>query len=227
MSLFPPLYAVLDNELLDGRPVACAKALSAAGVELIQYRAKRLASREYLRTCSALAETLASRNARFIVNDRPDIAAMAGAGGVHVGQQDLTPEDARRICGSGRWVGVSTHNLEQFRAAAKTSADYIAIGPIFATSTKEKPDPVVGTALIREARKLTRKPIVAIGGITLSRAAEVYAAGADSVAVVRDLIAAGDPATRAKEFLAIAAEVRENSRGNSVFNSRTGAGKNG
>lgn len=224
--MFPPLYAVLDNDLLNGAPIGCAKALAAAGVELIQYRAKRLPARDYLRTCSALAETLANRNARFIVNDRADIAAMAGAGGVHVGQEDLPPEDARRICGSGRWVGVSTHNLEQFRAAAKTSADYIAIGPIFTTSTKEKPDPVVGTSLIREARKLTRKPIVAIGGITLARAGEVYAAGADSIAVIRGLIAAGDPGARAKEFLAIAAEVRENSRGTSGTISGAGTNKN-
>ncbi|MGH9864652.1 MAG: thiamine phosphate synthase, partial [Candidatus Acidiferrales bacterium] len=125
---------------------------------------------------------------------------------------DLPPEDARRICGLGRWVGVSTHTREQVRVAEKTSADYVAVGPIFSTSTKEKPDAVVGTSFIREARKLTSKPIVAIGGITRERAAEVYEAGADSIAVIRDLLETRDPAARAKEFLVIANRFRRNSQ---------------
>lgn len=210
--MFPPLYAVLDEDLLSTPASKCAQELISAGVELIQYRAKHSSSREYFATCSNLAEALATHNARFIVNDRPDIAAMTGAGGVHVGQEDLPPDDARRICGSGRWVGVSTHTLEQVRAAAKTSADYIAVGPIFSTSTKEKPDAVVGTSFIREARKLTQKPIVAIGGITRERAAEVYEAGADSIAVIRDLLETRDLAGRAGEFLAIAMRSQSNSR---------------
>ncbi|MGB7025540.1 MAG: thiamine phosphate synthase [Candidatus Acidiferrales bacterium] len=210
--MFPPVYAVLDEDLLSMPAPQYAQELISAGVDLIQYRAKHLPARKYLEVCSNLAETLANRDARFIVNDRPDIAAMIGAGGVHVGQEDLPPEEARRICGSGRWVGVSTHNLQQVRAAAKTSADYIAVGPIFSTSTKEKPDAVVGTSFIREARKLTQKPIVAIGGITRERAAEVYEAGADSIAVIRDLLATRDPAERAREFLAIAKRSQENSQ---------------
>ena len=210
--MFPPLYAVLDEYLLNVPAQKCARELISAGVELIQYRAKHSSSREYFVACSKLAETLATRNARFIVNDRPDIAAMIGAGGVHVGQEDLPPDDARRICGSSLWVGVSTHTLEQVRAAAKTCADYIAVGPIFSTSTKEKPDAVVGTSFIREARKLTQKPIVAIGGITRERAAEVYEAGADSIAVIRDLLETRDLAERAREFLAIAKRSQENSR---------------
>jgi thiamine-phosphate pyrophosphorylase len=140
---------------------------------------------------------------RFIVNDRPDIAAMIGADGVHVGQEDLPPEEARRICGASRWVGVSTHNLEQLREANLTSVDYIAVGPIFPTGTKENPDPVVGIEFLRAARQLTRKPLVAIGGITIESAADVFGAGADSVAIIRDLLAAPDPASRAKEYLAI------------------------
>ncbi|MGB6484948.1 MAG: thiamine phosphate synthase [Candidatus Acidiferrales bacterium] len=204
--MFPPLYAVLDQHLMKTPVVKCAKDLVAVGVELIQYRAKDLPPRAYFATCSSLAEALATAKARLIINDRPDIAAMVGAGGVHVGQDDLAPGDARKICGSGRWVGVSTHNLEQVRAAVNAPVDYIAVGPIFPTSTKKKPDPVVGTSLIREARKLTQKPIVAIGGITLERVADVYAAGANSVAVIRDLLEARDPAARAREFLAVAAQ---------------------
>jgi len=217
--LFPPLYAVLDKDLLSMPASKCAQELISAGVELIQYRAKHSSSRDYFGICANLADLLASCNTRFIVNDRPDIAAMTGAGGVHVGQEDLPPEDARRICDSGRWVGVSTHTLEQVRAAGKTSADYIAVGPIFSTSTKEKPDAVVGTSFIREARKLTQKPIVAIGGITRERAAEVYEAGADSIAVIRDLLETRHLAERAREFLAIA----KRSQGNSQRSSRTEA----
>ena len=157
---------------------------------------------------------LREQSVRFVVNDRPDIACLAGCEGVHVGQEDLPVDDARAICSDAVsqradtsekfWVGVSTHTLQQVREADATSADYIAIGPIFATTTKERPDDIVGTDFIRQARKLTSKPLVAIGGITVSEAAEVFRAGADCIAVARDLICASDPAVRASEFLAIA-----------------------
>jgi thiamine-phosphate pyrophosphorylase len=117
-------------------------------------------------------------------------------------------EQARRICKHPLWVGVSTHNLEQLREATRTSADYIAVGPIFPTATKENPDPVVGIDFLRAARQLTQKPLVAIGGITVDSAADVFRAGADSVAVIRDLVSAGDPAGRAREYLAVAERVR-------------------
>ncbi len=157
-----------------------------------------------MRSREPLAEQFAGTGVRFIVNDRPDIAAMIGAGGVHVGQEDLPVEAARAICGSGCWVGVSTHNLAQLREADRTSADYIAVGPIFPTATKENPDPVVGIDFLRLARQETRKPLVAIGGITIESAAEVFRAGADSVAVIRDLLEAPSPSGRAREYLAIA-----------------------
>ena len=137
---------------------------------------------------------LVPKGVQFIVNDRADLAAMVGASGVHVGQDDLPVEDARKICPAPCWVGVSTHNVNQLREAALTSADYIAVGPIFPTVTKENPDPVVGLELLREARKLTAKPLVAIGGVTVGNAAAVYLAGADSVAVIGDLALARDPA---------------------------------
>jgi thiamine-phosphate pyrophosphorylase len=208
-SVFPPVYAILDKDLLQGPVEEYAEALASAGIELLQYRAKRQTTKDYFEASASLQKRLLGRNVRLIVNDRPDVAAMAGAGGVHVGQEDLPPDDARRVCGSQLWVGVSTHNLDQLRAAERTSADYIAFGPIFATSTKENPDPIVGLELLRRARELTQKPIVAIGGITLECAAEVYAAGADSVAVIRDLAAAPDPAARAREFLAAAKRERK------------------
>lgn len=206
--MFPPLYAILDQELLRAPAAWCAQELVAAGVALVQYRAKELEPRAYFANCASLAQALDSAKARLIINDRPDIASMVRAGGVHVGQDDLAPGEARRICGGDRWVGVSTHNLEQVRAAAEAPVDYIAVGPIFPTSSKKKPDRVVGTSLIREACRLTEKPIVAIGGITLERAPEVYAAGASSVAVIRDLLGASDPAARARDFLALAPDRR-------------------
>ena len=170
-------------------------------MRLLQYRAKNQTAREMLGVASELAAIANREGAAFFVNDRPDVAYLAGAGGVHVGQDDLSVEQARLLMGKDRWVGVSTHNREQFERAAASSADYIAIGPVFATSSKANPDPVVGTELIRELRPLTRKPIVAIGGIRLEQAAEVIAAGADSVAVISDILCAADPARRARQFL--------------------------
>lgn len=212
--MFPPLYVILDHGLIWTSPEDCAKSLMSSGVELFQYRAKHASGRECFETCVRLVSLLSASQARLIVNDRSDIAALVGARGVHVGQNDLMPDDARRICGSALWVGVSTHTLDQICAANLSSADYIAVGPIFATSTKLNPDAVVGLSFISEARRLTRKPIVAIGGITLARAAEVYAAGADSLAVVSDILSASVPAARAREFLDVAADCmqKRNSR---------------
>jgi thiamine-phosphate pyrophosphorylase len=202
--VFPRLYAILDASLLTASALTMAETLAGSGVELIQYRDKNATSRTLYEISSQLSAQLSPRGVRFIVNDRPDIALLSGAGGVHVGQEDLSVEDARAICGLDRWVGVSTHTLEQVAAADRTPADYIAFGPIFPTSTKQNPDAVVGTELLRRARRMTRKPLVAIGGITLQRAAEVYAAGADSLAIARDLICAANPGERAREFLAVA-----------------------
>jgi thiamine-phosphate pyrophosphorylase len=206
--LFPALYAILDPSLISTPLVPFAENLAAGGVQLMQLRDKNGTSANVFVASRELSAALTAKGVRFIVNDRPDIAMLIGASGVHVGQDDLPPEDARRIVGPSRWVGVSTHNTGQFREAIATSADYVAVGPIFATSTKENPGPVVGLDLLREARKLTSKPLVAIGGITLERAADVFHAGADSIAVIRDLLCADDPPRRAQEFLAIAHRIR-------------------
>ncbi|HLW98269.1 MAG TPA: thiamine phosphate synthase [Candidatus Acidoferrales bacterium] len=210
---FPSVYAILTADLVTGDESAIARTLANAGVGLIQYRDKAASSRTLFEKSARIAHALAGSDVRFIVNDRPDIACLAGAGGTHVGQEDLAVEDARAVCGeaasagtgaSSFWVGVSTHTLDQVGEVAKTSADYIAVGPIFPTSTK-KSDLVVGSDFIRRARKLTSKPLVAIGGITVARALEVFRAGANCVAVASDLIAAADPAARAREYLGIAA----------------------
>jgi thiamine-phosphate pyrophosphorylase len=137
----------------------------------------------------------------FIVNDRADVAFMAAASGVHVGQEDLGVQAARNVVGEQKLVGVSTHNLKQFQQAAATSADYIAVGPVFTTTTKANPDPEIGMDFIRRVRPLTEKPIVAIGGITLERAPEVIEAGADTVAVINDVLRAPDRAKRARQYI--------------------------
>jgi thiamine-phosphate pyrophosphorylase len=213
--VFPRLYAIIDPGLLTTSELVLAETLARSGVELIQYRNKTVPSRQFFEISRQLAVALAPRGVRFIVNDRPDIALLAGAGGVHVGQDDLGVEEARAICGSQKWIGISTHSLEQVVAADRTSADYIAVGPIFPTTTKENPDAVVGTELLRQARQITKKPLVAIGGITLERAAEVYRAGADSLAVIRDLICAASPGDRAHSYLDVAASVTPRPAGSS------------
>ena len=192
---------ILDAALLTVPEAECAEKLAAAGVRLLQYRNKRASARELFESSRELVSLLSPQEILFVVNDRADVAALAGANGVHVGQEDLGVEEARRVVGAGKVVGVSTHNLEQFRHAAASSADYIAVGPIFPTGTKPTPDPVVGTEFIRKVRPLTDKPIVAIGGITLERTPEIIESGADSMAVISDILRAPEPGRRARQYI--------------------------
>jgi thiamine-phosphate pyrophosphorylase len=166
----------------------------------LQYRNKSGNARGMLEQARALKKHL-DHSARLIMNDRADLCLAAGFEGVHVGQEDLSPESVRAIIGPERWLGVSTHNPDQLREADLTSADYVAIGPVFATSSKENPDPLVGLEGVRRARALTGKPLVAIGGITRANALSVIDAGADSVAVISDLIR--EPRKSAEEFFRI------------------------
>lgn len=199
--VLPRLYVILDAALISISEKDCARNLADAGVRLIQYRNKRASARQLFETSQELAEFLKPAGVQFIVNDRADVAALAGADGVHVGQDDLGVEQARKVVGAGKWVGISTHNTEQFQVAAKKSADYIAVGPIFATGSKENPDPVVSLEFVRQARAMTDKPVVAIGGITLETATSVLDAGADSVAVISDILRAENPGRRARQFI--------------------------
>jgi len=201
---FPRLYAIMDATLLRISELSTAALLADAGVGLIQYRDKKISSGRLLSLSRELIGLCRSRGARFVVNDRADVAAFAGAECLHLGQSDLDVEAARRLCGASCWVGISTHTLEQVREADQSSADYLAVGPVFGTTTKRQADPVVGVDFVRQARKLTKKPVVAIGGLTVERAEEVYRAGADSLAVARDLVGAPDIAARAREYLEIA-----------------------
>jgi thiamine-phosphate pyrophosphorylase len=203
----PRLYAIIDPERGGGRvPAAAARELLLAGVRLIQIRDKHASARQLYETCLELKEILRESGCSLIVNDRADVARAAHAEGVHLGQDDLPVEKARRVLAPHQWIGRSTHSLEQVVDADRTTADYIAFGPIFPTASKENPDPVVGLGGLREARLATRKPLVAIGGITLQNACEVLAAGADSVAVIGDLVSGPDIRARALEFLSALGE---------------------
>ncbi len=204
--ILPHLYPILDAELIAARSItlaAVASELRAAGVTLLQYRDKNGSPQEILRATAILREAISSSDCRLILNDRADLVVLANFDGVHVGQGDLTPEDARRVVGLDRIVGVSTHTDEQVRIADQSCADYIAIGPVFVTGTKLNPDPVVGIEGVRRARALTSKPLVAIGGITRANARSVIDAGADSVAVISALFAPTEsPQQVARDFRA-------------------------
>jgi thiamine-phosphate pyrophosphorylase len=182
-------------------PEALAQAFLDGGARLLQVRAKRLASGPLLELSRAIVARARLAGASVIVNDRADVARLAGAAGVHVGQDDLTPADARAVLGPDAIVGFSTHSLAQFERALREPVSYLAIGPVFGTSTKDTGYDAVGLALLEAAARLDpRCPIVAIGGVTLDNAASAWSAGASSVAVIGDLLAGGDPRARVASY---------------------------
>ena len=203
----PRFYPILDAGCFP-EPDALLKAaehLATAGARILQYRNKSGDAARMLIDARELRQRVlysqSGDSLTLIMNDRADLCLAADFEGVHVGQDDLPPESVRKTVGPNRWLGLSTHNAAQVLEADKSSADYIAIGPIFGTASKANPDPVVGLRGIREARNLTSKPLVAIGGITRANCIDVIEAGADSVAVISDLIL--DPGKSAEEFLRI------------------------
>ena len=202
MKSLPRLYAILDTSCFPDSQVffSAAEELVAGGVTLLQYRNKSANAREMLEQARELKRRLGG-SVKLIMNDRADICLAVGFDGVHVGQGDLSPQGARKVVGEKLWLGVSTHNAEQIMEADKTSADYLAIGPVFSTASKVNPDPVVGLDGVRKARALTRKPLVAIGGINRANCRSVIEAGADSVAVISDLMR--EPRKSAEDFFRI------------------------
>ena len=203
--MLPRLYAILDVRLCRDRgldPLAVLDAFLAGGATLIQLRDKSSPTATLLTRADAVVARAHAAGARIVINDRADIARLSGADGVHVGQDDLSVADVRAIVGADAIVGSSTHDEAQVEAAAATSATYLAVGPTYATATKDTGYSARGLELIALAAA-TAKPVVAIGGITLERAPEAIAAGAASVAVISDLLAAPDPAARVRSFLAI------------------------
>jgi len=202
MLTLPRLYAILDPSCFQSGEALfdAAQKWCEGGVSLLQYRNKSGSARETLEQARELRQRLGNK-VQLIMDDRADLAVAAGFDGVHVGQDDLSADAARKIIGKKLWLGVSTHNPEQITEADQTSADYLAIGPVFLTRSKENPDPVVGLEGVRIARKQTTKPLVAIGGITRRNCCAAIEAGADSVAVISDLVR--EPRKSAEEFLRI------------------------
>jgi thiamine-phosphate pyrophosphorylase len=202
---FPRFYPILDIDVAMARglePLAVLDAWLGAGVRLVQVRAKRAGGAQLLDLADRCVQRAAAAGARLIVNDRADVARLCGAAGVHLGQEDLPPAAARRILPVPAIVGWSTHNDEQLGAAAKMPIDYVAIGPVYGTQSKDRPDPVVGLDGVRRAAALAvGRPVVAIGGITLATAPAVLRAGATSVAVIGDAMQA-DASERARAVLA-------------------------
>lgn len=197
--VLPRIYPIVDVACFPERSqiFPFAEALVKAGCKLLQYRNKQGTAREMLSDARELRRRF-KRDITLIMNDRADLALAADFDGVHVGQDDLSVEAVRKIVGTKMIVGVSTHNPEQLRRADNTSADYVAIGPVYATSSKANPDPAIGVEGVRKARELTSKPLVAIGGITPAMASAVIAAGADSLALISSLLP--DPAKSLAQF---------------------------
>ena len=197
----PKIYPITDTLSSGLSHAEQIEQLAAGGASLVQLREKRASPREFYQAALEAMITARRLSVQIIINDRVDIAIAVKAHGVHLGQEDLPPDRARSLLGEARIIGFSTHSLEQALAADLAPVDYVAIGPIFQTSTKDRPDPAVGLETLSEVRLRISKPVVAIGGITLETASSVILAGADSVAVIADLLSARDIPERMRAFV--------------------------
>ena len=205
----PAFYPVLDTEILSLRGMnatEAAEAILEGGARILQFRNKAFFSRDVFETATRVAALCRQANALFVMNDRADVAMLLAAA-LHLGQDDLDPADARRIMSPSALIGLSTHNEAQLRSAEREPVDYLAIGPIFPTGSKQNPDPVVGVERLRAWRAISRRPLVAIGGIVRENAPGVLQAGADSVAIIGDLypdrLTKAALRSRAEEWLAV------------------------
>lgn len=205
MSLvLPRVYPITDRKLSGLSHAEQVKALIEGGATFIQLREKELPGRDFFEDAKNALDIVRSANAKLLINDRVDLAIALGADGVHLGQNDLPPEEARKLLGDKAIIGFSTHNQKQALDALSMPIDYLAIGPVFATSTKSDPDPVVGLEGIRLAKDIVaRLPLVAIGGITEQTLRDVFSAGADSAAMIGDLVGSSDIAGTLKRSLSL------------------------
>jgi len=197
----PKLYPITDVFISGLSHAEQIERLAAGGASLIQLREKHASPREFYQVALEAMIVAKRLGVQLVINDRVDIAIAVKADGVHLGQDDLPPGKVRMLLGEDRIIGSSTHTLDQALEADSAPVDYIAIGPVFPTSTKENPDAIVGAANIREIKSRISKPLVAIGGITLESARSVIDAGADSIAVISDLLATTDITERTRRFL--------------------------
>jgi thiamine-phosphate pyrophosphorylase len=208
-AVLSPLYVICDPHLCrqyGWQPADFAAACFEGGARLLQVRAKTLPGRDFLDLTTAIVRRAESTGALIIVNDRADIARLSSAGGVHVGQGDLSPAQVRAVVGDAAVVGLSTHTPDQLESALRQAVSYVAIGPVFGTGTKDTGFEPLGLDRVRSAARRTsavKRPLVAIGGVTLANAGDVIRAGAQSVAVISDLFAGNDPRTRVRQFLEV------------------------
>jgi thiamine-phosphate diphosphorylase len=203
MTRLPSHFHAMIDPAGGHEPVMLAETMLEAGARIMQLRLKDAPGRDFLAAARAIADLCRKRGATLIVNDRVDIAILAGADGVHLGQTDLPLDAARRIIGNDRTIGISTHNVEQARAAEDGGADYVGFGPMYAGGLRNN---AAGKGLdeLRAIRAAIRIPIVAIGGITEARVAETLAAGADAVAIITDVVQAPDLGAKVRSILALA-----------------------
>jgi thiamine-phosphate diphosphorylase len=204
MILPSPVYFIVDPLDTGRDPVDLARAMLAGGARFVQLRLKGVASGALTTTAARIRELTASAGARFVVNDRIDVALAVGADGVHLGQDDVPIAVAREMLGPSRWIGFSTHSEAQLEAASGCGADYLSLGPIFATTSKSPMDPVIGTARLRDVRGRIAEPLVAIGGITIATVREILDAGADAVSVIAAVVRAPDVTRATAELLELA-----------------------
>jgi thiamine-phosphate pyrophosphorylase len=202
----PPLYPIIDLGGCDRPLETIVSQLAEGGATLVQLRAKKHSSLEFYNQAVKLVRIANPLGLRVIINDRTDIAWMAEADGVHLGQEDLPVNAARQLIGPGKIIGFSTNTLAQARIAQESNCDYVAIGPVFPTQSKDDADPVVDRKQLTEIRRVVQKPLVAIGGITVENAKELFELGIDSVAVIRDLMTAEDLARRVRKYCEVAAQ---------------------
>ena len=189
----PSIYPITDTAISGLSIPEQVRRFIAGGATFIQIRDKQASSREFFEAAAAAMAIAREHDVRVVINDRVDIAMMVSADGVHLGQEDLSPPHARQLLGERAIIGYSTHTLQQAKEAAAMPVDYIAFGPVFPTSTKDRPDPVVGLEMLRQVKELIGdRPLVAIGGITLKTVRSVLTAGADSAAIISDVLCDAD-----------------------------------
>jgi thiamine-phosphate pyrophosphorylase len=199
-------YFITDTGLSREGNLSDVKNAVDAGVRIVQYRAKEVATRTMLAEAAELKNLC--RSAIFLVNDRVDVALAVGADGVHLGQEDLPYETARRLLGTGKIIGITVGSVKEALTAARQGADYLGISPIFATRTKLDAGPPTGLPLLREIRNAVSLPLAAIGGITLANAAEVIAAGADMICAISEVVPRPDVGAAVEKFQRLFAEER-------------------
>ncbi|MEK7829097.1 MAG: thiamine phosphate synthase [Deltaproteobacteria bacterium] len=205
----PNIYPIIDISLISSDKIReTAQAVIDGGAKILQLRAKKLSSWEFLETARIIRKITKDKGAVFIVNDRIDIALLTDADGVHLGQDDLPVKEARRLLGNNKIIGYSTHNIREAHAAKKLSVDYISFGPIFATKTKEDAQTPKGLKGLDEVRKAVKIPIVAIGGITETNMAHVLKQGVESVAMISEILAAKDISQKINRLISTAKDIK-------------------